>query len=79
MSKIIYKVVRHDGGWAYTADGTFSEPFRTREAARKAAKVAVSEQLVPGETVNVSYDAEKGRWHSEADGGTDRPNARVDG
>jgi Uncharacterized protein conserved in bacteria (DUF2188) len=79
MSKIIYRVVRHDGGWAYTADGTFSELFRTREAARKALKVAASERVVPGETVKVSYDAEKGRWHSEADSGTDRPNARVDG
>jgi hypothetical protein len=59
MSAIIYKVVRHDCGWAYTANGTLSEPFRTREAARKAAKVAAGGQVVPGETVKVSYDAEK--------------------
>jgi hypothetical protein len=78
MSKSIYKVIRHDGGWAYTANGTFSEPFRTRAAARKAAKVAASEQVIPGETVKVSYDTEKGRWHNEADCGTASPNARVD-
>jgi hypothetical protein len=45
MSNITYKVVRHDGGLAYEANGTYSEPFPTREAARKAAKPAASEQL----------------------------------
>jgi len=24
MSEIVYKVIRHDGGWAYQANGTFS-------------------------------------------------------
>jgi hypothetical protein len=31
MSKITYKVVKHDGGWAYEANGTYSEPFPTRD------------------------------------------------
>jgi hypothetical protein len=79
MSQVIYKVVRHDGGWAYKANETFSEPFPTREAARKAARLAASEQSVPGETVKISYEDEKGRWHSEVDGGSDRPSTRVDG
>ena len=39
MSSVIYKVVKHDGGWAYEANGTYSELFPTREAARKAAKL----------------------------------------
>ena len=47
MDKVIYRVVKHDGGWAYEANGTYSEPFRTREAARKAAKLAACEQRVP--------------------------------
>ena len=33
MARIHYKVVQHDGGWAYTADGVFSEPFATHDQA----------------------------------------------
>jgi Uncharacterized protein conserved in bacteria (DUF2188) len=65
MSKITYKVVKHDGGWAYEAKGTYSEPFPTRDAARKAAKLAASEQAAPGETTQISYEDEKGRWHRD--------------
>jgi len=79
MSKIVYKVVKHDGGWAYEANGTYSEPFPTRESARKAAKLAASEQTVPGETTRISYEDDKGRWHNEVDGGTDRPVTEVEG
>jgi len=79
MSKIIYKVVKHDGGWAYEANGTYSEPFRTRDAVRKAAKLAAGEQTVPGETTQISYEDEKGRWHNEVDSGTDRPDTAVEG
>ena len=25
MSKIVYHIVKHDGGWAYKVDETFSE------------------------------------------------------
>jgi len=70
MSKIVYRVVKHDGGWAYEANGTYSEPFPTREAARKAA--------TPGETTPISYEDEKGRWHDEVAAGGDRPKAEVD-
>jgi hypothetical protein len=79
MSKITYKVVKHDGGWAYEANGTFSEPFPTRDAARAAAKLAASEQAAPGETTQISYEDEKGRWHTEVDSGTDRPKTTVQG
>jgi hypothetical protein len=79
MSKITYKVVKHDGGWAYEANGTYSEPFPTREAARNAARLAASEQAAPGETTPISYEDEKGRWHNEVDSGTDRPKTTVEG
>jgi hypothetical protein len=79
MSSVIYKVVKHDGGWAYEANGTYSEPFRTREAARRAAKLAASEQAAPGESAQISYEDEKGRWHTEVDSGTDRPKTIVEG
>ena len=79
MSTITYKVVKHDGGWAYEANGTYSEPFPTRDLARKAAKLAASEQSLPGERTKISYEDEKGRWRSEVDNGTDRPKATVEG
>ena len=79
MSKITYKVVKHDGGWAYEANGTYSEPFRTRDAARAAAKLAASEQSIPGETAQIAYEDEKGGWHNETDSGSDRPKTTVEG
>jgi hypothetical protein len=79
MSKMIYKVVKHDGGWAYEANGTYSEPFRTRDTARKAAKLAAGEQAAPGETTQISYEDDKGHWHTEVDAGTDRPTTKVEG
>ena len=30
MTKIIYEVVEHDGGWAYRVDGVYSETFPSR-------------------------------------------------
>ena len=78
MSKVVYKVVKHDGGWVYKANETLSDPFRTREAARKAARLAARGQEAPGETVRISSEDEKGRWHSEVDSGTDRPSASAE-
>ena len=79
MSRITYKVVKHDGAWAYEANGTFSERFATREAARKAAKLAASEQSAPGETTPISYEDQKGKWHDEVATGDDRPETSVEG
>jgi Uncharacterized protein conserved in bacteria (DUF2188) len=79
MNTMTYKVVKHDGGWAYEANGTYSERFPTREAARKAARLGASEQAIPGETTPISYEGEKGRWHEEVAAGTDRPKTAVDG
>jgi hypothetical protein len=54
MSTITYKVVRHDGGWAHEAYGTYYEKFPTREAARQAAGLAAIEQATPGKTTAIS-------------------------
>jgi hypothetical protein len=78
MTEIVYKLVKHDGGWAYEANGTFSEPFATREAAHQAALAAADEQSAPGERVKITYEDEQGRWHSEVDGATDRPHVKVE-
>jgi Uncharacterized protein conserved in bacteria (DUF2188) len=77
MSTITYRIVKHDGGWAYEANGTYSEPFPTHDAAHNAAKLAASEQTAPGETTQISYEDEKGHWHREVDSGTDRPKTIV--
>jgi uncharacterized protein DUF2188 len=50
MSHVTYKIVQHDGGWAYTVNGVFSESFATHAAALAAAKRAATEQRVPGRT-----------------------------
>ncbi len=79
MAKIFYKVVAHDGGWAYTLDGAFSEPYLTRDAALAAAKRAAAEQHLSGETTQIEFQDEAGAWHSERAGGDDRPDAEVEG
>jgi hypothetical protein len=78
MSQVTYKVVRHDGGWAYEANGTYSEPFRTRDEAHRAAALAAREQAAPGETTQISFEDEQGHWHTEVDPGTDRPTTGVE-
>jgi Uncharacterized protein conserved in bacteria (DUF2188) len=79
MSVVTYRIIKHDGAWAYEVNGTFSETFATREAARAAAKRAACEQTLPGASVPIDYEDEKGRWHHEFSSGGDRPKTRVDG
>lgn len=79
MSKITYEIVRHDGGWAYRVDETFSEPFPSHEAARKAAEQAAREQSAAGETTRISYEDKEGHWHTERSAGNDRPEVDVEG
>jgi len=79
MAKLTYEIVKHDGGWAYRANGTYSEAFSSHDAARKAAERAAREQLAPGETTTISYEDDKGRWHDEVSKGDDRPEVDVKG
>ncbi len=78
MVDVTYRIVEHDGGWAYKLGDVFSEPFPTREAAVKAAHRAAAEQHVPGETRAIQYEDEEGNWHEELSRGGDRPAARVE-
>ncbi|MGP9809951.1 DUF2188 domain-containing protein [Rhodopseudomonas sp. NSM] len=73
MTKITYAIVEHDGGWAYTANGVFSEPYPTHDAAAAAARRAAEEQRVPGSTEVIQYEDESGKWHEETAAGNDRP------
>ena len=77
MSQVTYKVVQHDGGWAYTFDGVFSETYITHSTALAAARRAAAEQRVPGSTEAIEWEDEHGRWHSETARGSDRPETDV--
>jgi len=79
MTRIIYEVVEHDGGWAYRVDGVFSETFPSHDMARRAAERAAREQAVPGATTGISYEDKEGRWHDEVSRGDDRPDTEVQG
>jgi hypothetical protein len=79
MSKIVYQIVQHDGGWAYRVDETFSETFPTHERAHQAAERAAREQALPGEATVISYEDKKGHWHRENTAGDDRPDPEVEG
>ena len=52
MTRIVYEIVEHDGGWAYRVDGVFSETFPSHDLARQAADRAANEQIVRGDTTD---------------------------
>lgn len=79
MSHLTYRIVRHDGGWAYTAEGVYSETFPTHDAARAAAQRAAGEQRVSGDTTGIVYEDAGGVWREELSDGTDRPATDVVG
>src|ERR1044071_3467093 len=77
MARIHYRIVAHDGGWAYKLDDVFSEPFPSKSSALAAAKKVAAEQHVPGETTHIEFQDDTGAWHSELSEGDDRPDADV--
>jgi len=79
MSRIHYKIVQHDGGWAYKLGDVFSEPFATHAAAMRAAKRVIHELHIPGETITIEYQNEAGEWRTELARGLDHPDADVSG
>ena len=79
MTKITYKIVEHDGGWAYKVGDVFSEPFPSHDEARRAAEHAAHQHVVPGEATVISYEDKDGRWHDEQSAGSSRPETEVKG
>jgi hypothetical protein len=77
MTRIIYEIVEHDGGWAYKLGDVYSETFASRSQAYEAAKAAATEQQLAGKTEGISYQDEKGEWHEEVVDGRDRPETDV--
>jgi len=78
MAHVTYTIAEHDGGWAYKLGDVFSETFRTRDAAVKAARRAAAEQRIPGRTEAIQYEDKEGNWHEELARGDDRPEADVE-
>jgi len=79
MSRVVYHIVKHEQGWAYQVDGTYSEAFRSHDAARKAAERAAREQRTPGDEAAISYEDTDGHWHEEQVHSGDRPDTGVEG
>jgi hypothetical protein len=79
MANVVYKIVEHDGGWAYSVDGAFSETFKSHDAAKAAAKRAAMEQMRPGDDVGITWEDAGGKWHQEVSDGDDRPVTSVEG
>jgi len=74
-----YRVARHDGGWAYQFDGTWSERFETHEDAMNAARTAAERHRVGGKDTVISYETADGEWHTEVAQGGERPETIVVG
>jgi hypothetical protein len=79
MTKVLYEIVEHDGGWAYRVGDVFSETFASHDEARKAADAAAKKQSLAGKTTGISFEDRNGHWHQEVAEGTDRPETEVQG
>jgi uncharacterized protein DUF2188 len=77
MQKIHYRVVEHDGGWAYRLNDVFSEAFPNKAAALAAARRVAAEQRIPGDLTQIEFQDAAGQWHTEMSEGDDRPDADV--
>jgi hypothetical protein len=63
MNKSTFKIEKHDEGWAYQANGAHSPFFRTREAARKAARLAAS---AASERTPLFHEDKNGEWYDNS-------------
>ena len=79
MTHVTYRIVEHDGGWAYRLGDTYSETYATHDAALGAAQRAAREQKVPDEDAVIEYADATGNWVTERADGHDRPEVDVEG
>lgn len=77
MTEVVYKIVEHDGGWAYKVGDVLSETFASHDEALQAAKSAAERQELPGDTTDIEFEDERGVWHEETARGDDRPDTDV--
>ncbi len=76
--KVIYRIVEHDGGWAYRVGDVYSEAFATHDEARAAAERAAEEHRQGGETTDIEFETADGKWHQQRADGGDRPETAVE-
>jgi len=79
MAQITYRILQHDGGWAYQLGDTWSETYPDHDTARKAAIAVAREQKVPDENTLIEYADASGEWITERADGHDRPEVDVEG
>ncbi|WP_420477727.1 DUF2188 domain-containing protein [Brevundimonas sp. FT23028] len=79
MVQVTYRIVEHDGGWAYKLGDTFSETFTSHDAARAAAVAASREQKVSDQDAWIEWENTDGEWITERADGHDRPETSVEG
>lgn len=79
MTQITYRIVEHDGGWAYKVGDSFSETFPNAGSARTAAARAAREQRVADKTAWIEFETPAGEWVTERADGHDRPDTAVEG
>jgi len=79
MSHVTYRIVEHDGGWAYKVGDTFSETHPTHDSAKAAAVAASREQRVSDQTAMIEWEDTTGTWITERADGHDRPETDVEG
>ena len=79
MSHVTYRIVEHDGGWAYKVGDTYSETFPDHDSAKGAAVRASREQRVSDSTAMIEYADASGEWVTERADGSDRPETDVEG
>lgn len=77
MTSVTYKIVTHDGGYAYKVGDVFSETFPTHDDAYRAAADAAERQHVEGATLSIQYQDAQGDWHTEIAAGGDRPETQI--
>ena len=77
MKDVSYRIVEHDGGWAYRINGTYSETFPSHDSAFGAARSAACKQLRPGDTTGIVWEDDTGQWHAELSRANDRPQTEV--
>lgn len=76
--EVTYRIVEHDGGWAYKVGDVFSETFPSHDAAKKAAEAAARAQQMSGEPEPIEYQDKDGKWRQEDSDGRDRPHTDVE-
>jgi hypothetical protein len=79
MANVHYRIVEHEGGWAYKVGDLCSERYATHDEAQEAAERAAAEQRLPGATEDIEFQDEVGDWHEEVSPGKDRLETDVTG